>query len=280
MSIRLITFDLDGTILDDDKRLPEENRLALTAAAERGVVLVPATGRIVRGVPESIRCLPFVRYYIVSNGAQVYDAGEDRILYHGDIPAELAVRVCEYMDTLPVLYDCYQNDMGWMSRDHYERLLPFFTEEPHMRELVERLRVRVDDLKETLAQRGEPVQKLQMYFRPEELALRPGIMAELPRRFPGLTATTSVSNNIEINSDRAGKGKASATAPTTRRCCGWPAAAWPWATPCRRSRPRRTGSRRATTKAAWAGRSGRCWACRLKTKSAPPGAASLEEEDQ
>ena len=55
---------------------------------------------------------------------------------------------------------------------------------------------------------GEPVQKLQMYFRPEDLPRRQGIMEELPRRFPGLVPTTSVSNNIEINSDQAGKGKA------------------------------------------------------------------------
>ena len=208
MNIQVIAFDLDGTVLADDKHLPEENRLALEAAAARGVLVVPATGRIVRAVPDCLRQLPFIRYYIVSNGATVYDAEEDRILYRGEIPAELSVRVCEYMDTLPVIYDCYQNDMGWMSRSHYERAAPYFVNEPHMMDLVTRLRVRVDDLKETLRQRGEPVQKLQMYFRPEDLPRRRGIMEELPRRFPGLVPTTSVSNNIEINSDRAGKGKA------------------------------------------------------------------------
>ena len=47
-NVRLIAFDLDGTLLDSDKRLSEENAAALARAAERGVEIVPATGRFYR----------------------------------------------------------------------------------------------------------------------------------------------------------------------------------------------------------------------------------------
>ena len=205
---RLIAFDLDGTLLDDRKGIPQENIRALELAADRGVVPVPATGRIVRGIPEAVKRLPGARYFIVSNGAGVYDAVEDRLIYRGDVPLELALRCYEYMDTLPVIYDCYQNDMGYMSRWMYESCAPFFTTEPHMMELIRRLRIPVEDLKETLRQRGEPLQKLQMFFRPEDLPLRAEILERIPALFPELVATTSVSNNIEINSVSAGKGNA------------------------------------------------------------------------
>jgi len=208
MSVRLIAFDLDGTLLDDRKNIPPENLRALEAAASRGIAAVPATGRIVRGIPEPIKALPFVRYFIVSNGAGVYDAKEDRLLYRGDVPVELALRCYDYLDTLPVLYDCYQNDMGWMSRSMYENCAPYFTTEPHMMELIRRLRIPVDDLKETLRERGEPLQKLQCFFKPEDMDLRARELRHIPELFPDLVATTSVSNNIEINSVNAGKGKA------------------------------------------------------------------------
>ncbi len=208
MSVRLIAFDLDGTLLDDEKRVPPENLRALQAAADRGVVLVPATGRIVRGIPEPVKALPGVRYFIISNGAGVYDAQEARLLYRGDVPLALALRCYEYMDTLPVIYDCYQNESGWMTRSMYERCEEFFPTEPHMLEIVKRLRVPVDDLKETLRQRGEPLQKLQMFFKPEDLDERERQLRRIPELFPELVATTSVSNNIEINSVNAGKGKA------------------------------------------------------------------------
>ena len=55
MDIRLISFDLDGTFLDDDKGIPPANLRALERAAEKGVWIVPATGRILRGIPPTLR---------------------------------------------------------------------------------------------------------------------------------------------------------------------------------------------------------------------------------
>lgn len=205
---QLIAFDLDGTLLDDRKELPEENRAALEAAAERGIVCVPATGRIAGGIPQAVRSLPFLRYYIITNGAGLYDAREDRVLLREDVPLELALSCYDYLDTLPVLYDCYQDERGWMNRNMLERIEPYFIREPRMLELIRRTRTPVEDLKQSLRQRGRPLQKLQVFFRPDQQELRARQMEEIPRRFPELCATSSVSNNIEINSVRAGKGKA------------------------------------------------------------------------
>ena len=206
MGCRLIAFDLDGTLLDNRKRIPEENLRALYAAAERGVLLVPATGRILRGIPPVLRELPFLRYYILSNGAVVCDAQEDKTLSRADIPLALTLRVMDYLDTQPVLYDCYQNDRGWMSQATYEQAPVYFREEPEILKLVEKLRIRVPDLKETLREHGEGVQKIQFYYRPEDNAERLRMIARFPTLFPELIASSSTSNNVEVNSARAGKG--------------------------------------------------------------------------
>ena len=84
MKYKIIAFDLDGTLLNDVKEIPEENLRMLRRAAECGVQLVPATGRIYPGLPEQLRALPFVRYCICVNGAQVYDAWEKSDLPRGD----------------------------------------------------------------------------------------------------------------------------------------------------------------------------------------------------
>ena len=206
MHCRLIAFDLDGTLLDNEKRIPEENRRAMEAAAERGVLLVPATGRILRGIPPALRELPFLRYYILSNGAVVCDAQEGRTLYRGDIPLELTLRVMDYLDTLPVLYDCYQNDVGWMSRAMFEKAPPYFVNEPFMLDMIERLRIRVPDLKETLREHNEPVQKISVFFRPGDRERRLWHLAHFSELFPELIASSSISNNMELNSIHAGKG--------------------------------------------------------------------------
>ena len=75
--IRIIALDLDGTLLDSDKNLSEANRAALAAAAARGILVVPTTGRFFGMMPPAVRDLPFVRYAITVNGAQVYDRETD-----------------------------------------------------------------------------------------------------------------------------------------------------------------------------------------------------------
>ena len=70
--IKLIAFDLDGTMLNDKKELTEENRQALLAAAEKGIEIVPATGRLPMALPTAFQALP-IHYGIFINGAEVAD---------------------------------------------------------------------------------------------------------------------------------------------------------------------------------------------------------------
>jgi len=205
MKYKLIAFDLDGTFLDDEKNIPQRNMEALQAAAEKGIHIAVATGRIMPGVPEAIRALPFIRYFICVNGAQVYDRVENKVIYTAEIDEPTAQRVMEYMDTLPVIYDCYQDDCGWMSQEMYDRAEEFVTN-PGILRLVKGLRRPVPDLKVTLRERGRSVQKQQMFFK--DIALRDRQLELLPDIFPELLFTTSVTNNIEINHADAAKGKA------------------------------------------------------------------------
>ena len=208
MTVKLIAFDLDGTLLDDDKHLPPENRSALKAAYDRGIFLVPATGRILKALPDELMDLGLFRYFIFANGALVYDLQEQRALYRARIEPELAVRLCEYMDTLPVLYDCYRGNCGYMTAWMYDRAPEFFETEPHILKLVKSLRRPVPDLKQKIREDGLPLEKLQIFFRPEHMDERARQLELVPKLFPELTASSSLRNNIEINSVRAGKGNA------------------------------------------------------------------------
>ena len=80
MSTRLIALDLDGTLLDSRKRLPERNKKALEECIARGILIVPCTGRIAKGIPEAVRNIPGVRYAVTVNGGMLLDLQEDRVL--------------------------------------------------------------------------------------------------------------------------------------------------------------------------------------------------------
>lgn len=205
MAVKLIAFDLDGTLLDRQKNIPETNLRALKAAAEAGVLLVPATGRIYTGIPEQIRTLPGARYFITINGAYAYDAVEDRNLYSSELSVDLCLRLIRYMDTLPVIYDCYQDNWGYITRSMFQRAGDFIPD-PGIMKMMRELRTPVDNLAETLRQKGRPVQKMQMHF--QDLAERDRQLKLVAELFPETAVSSSLPWNIEINSAGATKGQA------------------------------------------------------------------------
>ncbi|MBR0134893.1 MAG: HAD family phosphatase [Clostridia bacterium] len=204
-NIRLIALDLDGTLLDPDKKLSEENRKALQRAADEGVCIVPATGRFYRGMPQIIRDLPYVRYVISVNGAEVYDVMRQTTICRSEIPWERAVAVMERLDEMPVIYDCYQNGWGWMTKELYDQA-PFYAANVHSLDMILRLRTPVPELKALLKERASGVQKIQIFFK--DMEKRAEALKALPGEFPDLVVTTSIVNNVEINSRQATKGNA------------------------------------------------------------------------
>lgn len=204
-NIKLIALDLDGTLLGPDKLLSAENAAALERAAREGIEIVPATGRFYRGMPQIIRDLPYVRYVITINGAQVFDVARQQTVCGSEIPWQRAVSVMERLDGLPVIYDCFQNGWGWMTQRLYDQV-ERYTENGHTLDMLRQLRTPVPELKAFLKERAAGVQKIQMFF--QDMELRAAMLRSLPEEFPDLVVSTAIVNNIEINSREATKGVA------------------------------------------------------------------------
>lgn len=203
--IRLIALDLDGTLLTSDKRLTNENKEALQRAAEAGCEIVPATGRFFEGMPTVIRRLPFVHYAITINGAHVVELESGNTIYRSELPLTLARSVMEYLDKLPVIYDCYMDNWGWMTQSCYDQAEDYACS-PQNLDMIRKLRTPVPELKAYITEKQRDIQKIQLFTR--DPALRARVMEELRTLFPETAVTTSMPNNLEINSRHAGKGEA------------------------------------------------------------------------
>ena len=203
--IKLIALDLDGTLLDSGKNLSARNREALASAADRGIHIVPTTGRFFGMMPEAIRALPFVRYAITVNGAQVYDRETDTALARAEIPVATAIAAMEVLDGFDCIYDCYQENWGWMT-DAMQRKADRYAPDAHYLKMIREFRRPVPELKAHLAAKGADVQKVMCFAR--DAADLPAIQGALAARFPELVLTRSTPNNVEINHALAHKGEA------------------------------------------------------------------------
>ena len=104
-SIGIIALDLDGTLLDSNKELSPGNLAALERAAAAGIEIVPTTGRFYDAMPAVIRQLPFVRYVITINGAEVRDLHTGQVIYQAEIPWQQAVELMGELARLADLSD-------------------------------------------------------------------------------------------------------------------------------------------------------------------------------
>lgn len=76
--ISAAVFDLDDTLLVHSE-LPPESAEALRILHQRGIEIIIATGRALCIVPEAVTALPFVRYFITSNGSFTIDRRSGRV---------------------------------------------------------------------------------------------------------------------------------------------------------------------------------------------------------
>lgn len=204
-NIRLITLDLDDTLLNSDKLVSSRNEASLRRAAASGIEIVPASGRFFGAFPEEIRRLDFVHYVIAINGAEVRDLRIDHPIITSELPLNTAISIMQYLDTLPVIYDAYMDSWGWMT-ESLQRKAADYAPNIHYLNMLLQKRNPVPELKKFLIEKGRPVQKIQFFIK--KASDKPAVMAELARHFPDVSVTSSVSNNIEINALAANKGTA------------------------------------------------------------------------
>lgn len=206
MTIKLIATDLDGTFVDDQKQLLDENIQAFSECAEKGIFIVPATGRTIIGIPEEIKNLSGVRYAITVNGASVVDLKTGEIISSCLLNAETAVRIMELARDSEddIMYDAYVEGIGYTRQEFWDNL-SCYVPDKGIHDLVRKTRKPVPDNIEYIRSNCSQVDKVNLFFVTQEARTR---MREVLEKEPGILVSSSLPNNLEINAAGADKGGA------------------------------------------------------------------------
>ncbi|MFI6467404.1 HAD family hydrolase [Streptomyces sp. NPDC050538] len=87
---KLIATDLDGTLLRSDESISPRTRAALAAATEAGAAHIVVTGRAAPWTRHILDDLGYEGLAVCAQGAQVYDAGEHRLLTSVTLDRQIA----------------------------------------------------------------------------------------------------------------------------------------------------------------------------------------------
>lgn len=202
--IKLIALDLDGTLLDSQKRLSSRNESVLKECIRRGIAVVPCTGRIWFGVPEVVRNFPGIRYAITTNGAVIEDVIEHKVLDEQKLSCKLTLEILELAKQFHTMYDVYAGGKAFGEARFIEHMDEYGIS-PILQKMVLETRRIVPDVMEQVRMINQPSEKVNYFFgdEAERFKARQALQAR-----GDVIVSSSFSNNLEINAQGATKGEA------------------------------------------------------------------------
>jgi Cof subfamily protein (haloacid dehalogenase superfamily) len=102
LDIRMVALDLDGTLLNDFKKVSTRTVSALKCAVERGTRIVIASARPPRSVRHIYNQLQLDTWQINYNGALIWDEPARRVIFHRPMAFEM---VRHLIDTARAKFD-------------------------------------------------------------------------------------------------------------------------------------------------------------------------------
>lgn len=195
MKVQAIAFDLDDTLLRDDRTISPYTLSVLRQAAARGIRIIPASGRArdsMRALVEQIGC---ACCYISCNGAEVWDAKEHTLLLREELPVSLAQEVGRFAEE----HHCYAQTYAG-AKFFYSR------KGEYARAYAESSMLTGEYVGDLSAFITKPTCKILMMDAPERIAR---LLEEARSRFDGRASLTcSKPYFLEVNPLRATKGNA------------------------------------------------------------------------
>ena len=98
-----VAFDLDDTLLRDDLTISDFTVRVLRALHGKGVHIIPASGRSQYSMKPYVEQIGCVSAYISSNGAEIWEAPSDRMIFSERLSEELSVEIARFAEK----HSCY-----------------------------------------------------------------------------------------------------------------------------------------------------------------------------
>lgn len=199
--IRLVACDLDGTLLNNDHEITDDNRKVVEDLKAKDIPFVIATGRIYPSAAEFAKSLDLSTPIIACNGAVVKDPVEDKILYHYPVDKDTMLALIKICKKHDIYFHIYSLDTVYAERN--ERLIKKYNDwkaKDPKKSLVKTAVVRhIEEVIET-----EVIYKLGLYIDEEGAKEAYDEMVKLP----GITSCFSLSTLVDIFNEEASKGVA------------------------------------------------------------------------
>ncbi len=166
-AIRLISLDLDGTLLDSNRKMPEKNREALQKASENGIHIVISTGSPYDLMPhEDLKGID-ISYAITANGSAIYEYKTRNCIYENSIATNDILPILEFLLTKDMHIDMFIQGKAYCPA-HTRAIVDKLDVPKSRSEYIRHNRVWLEDTLSFIKENQLTMQKITMNFYPDE----------------------------------------------------------------------------------------------------------------
>lgn len=107
---KLITIDIDGTLLNSYGEVTDRNKRAIQKALDKNIDVVLTSGRMPKAILPIASEINSNRYLISGNGAAIYDIQNDEIIYKNYMSKKKVLEIIDICEKNSMFYNIYTNN--------------------------------------------------------------------------------------------------------------------------------------------------------------------------
>lgn len=170
MKIRAVLLDMDGTLLGKSQvAISVRNMTALQAAMDKGVQIIPCTGRVFDMMPPQLLTQQGIRYFVTCHGARAYDKVEKVSLYEDLIPAEQSARLMRLLEGKGLYNEIAANGTIYFEKSVTEPFNMSLVPEHHVWYIRDNCYTAVEKPSEYFLRHQVQVEKMNIYGIPGDM---------------------------------------------------------------------------------------------------------------
>ncbi|MGN0555706.1 MAG: Cof-type HAD-IIB family hydrolase [Candidatus Fimenecus sp.] len=200
----ILAVDLDGTLLNSNNAVSEENLSAISALKRKGVAVVPVTGRTLAEIPQELREHKDIAYMVYSNGAGIESREKGR-LYYAPIDAGIAQKLFSVLQSYDTFIEIYADGQIFVDQTKFgEDAFAYYNVDAYFIPEMYKSRIPVENFETATAEKLKTTELFDVFFHSHEE--RQACKAQILQECPQVEITTSMDANLEIMNSCVNKG--------------------------------------------------------------------------
>ena len=166
MVYKLLALDMDGTLLNSQKKISPKTEAAISELSRRGVYVVVSTGRGVAELADYKDELKFMNYSITSSGGVVYDFFKAKPINFHNIAANDALKIIDAGILENAMIHILTVNKSIQREEDIKNAADFYMS--RYQEMYNRISIRCNDFKEYVQKNPDDIAKVNLYHRTVE----------------------------------------------------------------------------------------------------------------